>query len=281
MSVEKIDLALAFLQSHADAAAAILEQQPLDQVAEFLSRVPLAPASQVIQKMLPQYAARLCTVLPNSMLAALLTHIDLSYVVSIVRHSGSEPKKQLLQLLPDKTKIACRLLLNYPEDAAGAWMLTNTTTLPDNCTVEEAIARLVADKETTTVNTIYIVDRDRLIKGAVTCIGLLRATANSPINLVMHKKPEAISARTSLVSAVNYPVWNNQDTIPLVNRNHQLVGVLQHADMRKGLDQIATTITPPEDVNPVSGIFEVYCQSLVALVNTVTEVTRAGTQRRQ
>ena len=278
MSVEKIDLALAFLQTHANEAADILEQQPLDQVAQFLNHVPLTQAALVLQNMLPQYTARLFKSLPALTSAGLLAAMDFSFIVAIIRHSETDFKKQLLQLLPDKTKIACRLLLNYPEDEAGAWMVTNTTTLPDSCSVEEALARLVVDKETTALDTIYIIDRARLIKGSVTSINLLRATANSPITMVMHKNPGAISARTSLISAVNHPVWNHLDTIPLVNRNRQLVGVLHHADMRQGLNHIATTITPSEGANPVSGIFEVYGHSLVALLNTVTEVAHPGSK---
>jgi magnesium transporter len=281
MSAGKIDLALAFLQSHADQAAAILEQQPMDQVAEFLMQVPLTQASAVIQKMLPQYAARLCKSLPTSTSAGLLAGMDFSSIVAIIRHSEVDIKKQLLGSLPDKTTIACRLLLNYPEDSAGAWMLTNITTLPDDCSIEEALARLIDDKEATTVDTTYVVNRSKIIKGSVTSIDLLRATTNSAISMVMHKNPEAISARTSLISAVNYPVWNNHGTIPLVNRNQQLVGVLQHADMRKGLNQIAATITPSESSNPVSGIFEVYGHSLIALINTVAEGTHSDPLRRQ
>jgi len=280
MSVGKIDLALAFLQSHADEAAAILEQQPIDQVAQFFLHVPLSEASLVIQKMFPQYTAKLFKSLPEPTAAGLLAKMDFSYIVEIIRHSETDLKNQLLQLLPNKTKIACRLLLNYPEDAAGAWMITNITTLPDDCTVEEALARLIVDKETTMLDTIYIVDRGNLLKGSVTSINLLRAAANSPIRLLMHKNPEAISARTSLITVANLPVWNHLDTIPMVNRNQQLVGVLHHADMRKGLKQIATTIAPSASANPISGIFEVYGNSLVALLNVVTEMAQPGSQQR-
>jgi magnesium transporter len=281
MHTGKIDLALSFLQSHADQAAAILEQQPMDQVAEFLTHVPLTQASEVMRKMLPQYAARLCKSLLKSTSAGLLAGMDFSSIVAIIRHSEVDSKKQLLGLLPDKTKIACRLLLNYPEDAAGAWMLTNITTLPDSCTVEEALARLVVDREATALDKIYVVNRARLIKGSVTSIDLLRATPNSLINRVMVKNPEAISARTSLISTANHQIWNLQDIIPLVNRNQQLVGVLKHADMRKGLNQIETYITPSDSSNPMNGIFEVYGHSLIALINAVAEGTHSDQPRRQ
>jgi magnesium transporter len=208
-----------------------------------------------------------------------LANMEISFIVAIIRHSESGFKPQLMKLLPEKTRIACRLLLNYAEDAVGAWMVTNTTTLPDTCTVEEALVRLIDDKETTVLNTIYVVDRARLIKGSVTNINLLRALPNSPISLVMDKTVEAISARTSLISASSYSVWNHLDTVPLINRNKQLVGVLRHSDLRKGLNQISTTITPTDNTNPVNAIFEIYSQSLVALLNTVTEVTHQGHQQ--
>ena len=61
--------------------------------------------------------------------------METSLVASIMRHSGKALSKQLLDLLADKTSIACRLRLNYFEEAVGAWMMANISTLPDDCSI--------------------------------------------------------------------------------------------------------------------------------------------------
>ena len=72
MDEQKVDLALAFLQSQPGAAAAILEQQPLQQVAEFLSNLPYTYGAMVLTKMLPQHTARLCGILHPTVAAGIL-----------------------------------------------------------------------------------------------------------------------------------------------------------------------------------------------------------------
>lgn len=276
MEQQKIDLALAFLQSQPAQAAAILEQQPLDQVAEFLGELPHTHGALVMAKMLPQYSARLCRSLQPTIAAGILSELDTSLIATVMRHCRSDLCKQLLGLLPDKTRFACRLLLNYSEDVVGAWMNARVSTLPDDCCVEEALKRITQDRAALDIGVLLVVDRDRRLQGLVTPATLLRATANTAISSVMVKTSQAMSARTPLKAAVDNPLWAEQDAIPVTNRNGKLVGVLRHLDLRHGLQQISTSVQQPRGgTDPVTDIFEAYASSLLILFTTLGDITRA------
>jgi len=270
MTDHKIELALAFLQSQPGSAAAVLEQQPVELTSEFLKEVPCKHAAAVLGKMLPQYAAKLCSTLDPSVAAEFLSALEISMVAAIMRHSDREQRK-ILELLPERTKIACKLLLNYSEDAVGAWMMTNVITLPDDCTVEEALSRLASADAVINSDVVHVVDRERTLQGLVNVVDLLRASPNSPVTKVMNRERDAISGRTPLISAAKHTVWAHRDTVAVTNRNNKVVGVLRFADLRKGLLDISSTITEPSGSGPLTGLFEVYGSSLLALFDTISE----------
>jgi magnesium transporter len=281
MAEQRVDLALAFLQSQPGPAAAILEQQPMAQVAEFLSGLPHTYAALVLAKMLPQYTARLCRIFKPTIAAGMLSEMDISLIATIMRHCRTDLCRQLLELLPDKTRLACRLLLNYSEDAVGAWMSANVLTLPDDCNVEQALTRIAEDRQAIDNGASLVVDRQRYLKGTVTLVELLRAPATTPITSIMLKSSESISARTALKSALDNPLWVDQDSIPVTNRNQKLVGVLRHQDFRKGLAQISNQIVQPSDSDPIAGIFEVYGSSLLILFATVSDIVSNKSRQRR
>ena len=281
MDEQKVDLALAFLQSQPGAAAAILEQQPFEQVAEFLSGLPHTYGAMVLTKMLPQHTARLCRILQPTVAAGILSEMDNSLIAAVMRQCRGDLSRQLLGLLPDKTRLACRLLLNYSEDAVGAWMNANVSTLPDDCNVEQALQRIAQQESSIDLGLSLVVDRDRNLKGSVTLANLLRAPANTSISAVMVKGSPSISARTALKTAVDNPLWAEQDSIAVTNRKHKLVGVLRHLDMRNGLQQTSNSIVQSQGADPITGVFDVYGSSLLILFTTISDIARNRSGQRR
>ena len=278
MNNQKIDLALAFLQSQPESAAAVLEQQPAEYVSEFLKNVPYTHAAAVLNKMLPQYTSKICKNLDPAVSASFLSEMEVSLVAAILRHSDEGLRNQILKLLPERTKIASKLLLNYAEHVVGAWMVANTTLLPVDCTVEEALSRLASEDGVINSDVVHVVDREKKLQGLVTIGNLLRSSSSTLITKIMEKKCAVISGRTALVSAANHAVWTHQDTIAVINRHNQIVGVLCHADLRKGLYDMSSTntMTNPIGSGPLTGIYEVYGSSLLALFSTISEVTSSN-----
>ncbi len=275
MSDQKIDMALAFLQSQPDSAAAVLEQQPAESAAEFLRKVPHYYAAPVLRRMLPKYIARVSEHLEPAVAAGFLSEMDTNFVVSILRLSDEDMKNSILELLPERTKLACKLLLRFSEELVGAWMATNIMTLPLDCTAQEACSRLASGQDFIDADAVHVVDREGKLQGVVAVTGLLRANPETPIVAIMRENPESISGRAALVSAADHPVWAHSDTVAVINRNQQIVGILRHVDLRRGLDKISNTIAGPSGTDPLLGILEVYGESLLALLGTVFDHGKA------
>ncbi|MFC3151494.1 magnesium transporter MgtE N-terminal domain-containing protein [Litoribrevibacter euphylliae] len=263
------DMALAFLQYQPISAARILEQQPIEEVAEFIAEVPYTQAAIVLKKMLPQHTARLCSYLEPATSAAFLSQMDAHLVSAIMRHTHKPLSRKLLDHLPERMKLRCRLLLNYPETSVGAWMSTDFLSLAGDCDVQEALHRLSLDESTVNTNAIFIVDRDRKLQGIVSVSQLLRLPSKTAIKAVMQAQTDVVSGRASLASIINSPIWSRSEYAAVINEKRQMIGLLRHLDLRHGLKELSTTIRDPVDDNPIGAVWDVYGKSLLALLNTV------------
>lgn len=273
MTVLKSDLVLAYIESQPISAAAILEQQPLEGVAEFIEHIPYKQAAIVLQTMLPQYTARLCKLLKPTVSAALLSVMEISFVAAILRYTDLAVREQVLSCLPEKTRLNCTLLLNYSETTVGAWMMANIPCIPHDCDVKAAIAIISKLEELLPLDSIYVVDRERTVKGCLSATQLISASANKRIETIMHADFFTVSGRASLISVARDKMWQQCESVAVINRKQQLVGVLRHLDLRNGLAEISSTIRDPKADDPISGIWDVYGNSLLALFDTITDAS--------
>ena len=144
--------------------------------------------------------------------------------------------------------------------------------LPDDCSVKDALDRISADESAAECDVVCIVDREGHLQGSVALASLLRAAQETPITALLPEGTAAISGQTSLASASEHDGWALGDTLPVVNREHQLVGLIRHADLRKGVEQTASHIARPDGDDPVRAIFEIYGGSLAALFGAAGEL---------
>ena len=273
MSVPKIELALEFLHLQPDAAAAILEHETAEEVAALLQEFPQTTGAQLLERMLPQYAARLCNHMSTTRCAAFLGSMNFSIVAAILRFTNSDQRKQILDLLPETTRLACLLTLSYPENTVGAWMISQTASVPGDSTVEQALKNLLEREDQVLIETIYVVDRNRVLLGEISYAALLRSPPDVKMAALPGPKIPVILSRMQLESALTMEIWEHRDTVPVVNRSGEYVGVLRHVDLRRGIAQVANTIAAPVGSDPLTSLLSVYGSSLNSLLDAVGEFT--------
>ncbi|MBF0288556.1 MAG: magnesium transporter [SAR324 cluster bacterium] len=278
MTHQKVDLVLTFLQSHPDFAAGLIEEWSIEDAAAFIKSIPLPEASLVLGHMLPHYTARICMALEPGTAAGFLSHMDNRVIAAVLRYTNKTSLRNLLKELPVKTRTTCKLLLNYAEDTAGAWMLPQTAAVPIGCTVEEALKRLAEEQDTVVTDVVCVVDRENQMRGVTGISTLLRTKPEIPIELMMRKNPDTISGHSALSSVQQHDGWICHDTLPVVNRSKQMIGMLRHMDMRNGMRQTSSTIPQSKTNTPLTEIFEVYGGSLLALFSTLGGLSNRKSQ---
>lgn len=273
MHRQTIELALTFIISRPADAAHILEQVPAEALAGFIKDLPHSQTAPMFEHMLPQYTASCCSYLEPNVAAGLLGSLKISTVAAIFRYMDATLRKSLLKMLPEKTRLACSLLLKYSEENVGAWMTTSITLIPEECTAEEALNRYTTEDSPLEHGILYVIDRDRKLKGSISVKTLLQLPANTPIASAIRKSVPHIYARSSIITTKQHPEWDASDILPVVNHHGQCIGILQHNELRNGLNQLAPYRDYPSHSNPFLNLCDVYGQSYVALAETFVSLT--------
>jgi Mg/Co/Ni transporter MgtE len=268
---EALTLALEFLDEHPDVAVRTLEQHDARQVAAFLDTVPDSYSALVIERSLPAFAAHLCRVIGSENAARLLLQQDVGRMVAVLRHLEHAQVEAILQQCPKSRRQACVLLLHYPVQCTGAWIVPNTAVVSSDFTVAEVLNFLKDATEETFSKYVFVVNREGVPEGRISYLALLKARHDQRVGWIMDKSVEVISAHMLLVQAAKLPCWQEGDVMPVVGPHQQFIGVLRHVDLRRGLQHDAHTARQTASGgDPLSGIFEMYGHSLLALFNSVS-----------
>lgn len=263
-------LSNAFLASHPDAAARVLEQLPHQDAAALFERVPARLGVGVLNSMLPYPAARCLQQVEASRAAMLLAGVSVPVAAAMLRNVPEAQRTRLLDLLPTATALACRALLGYPEDSLGACVDTEIVALPPDSRASDALDALRAAR-TVPAGPVYVVDALRRPLGQIGLQELMRADARQRLDALMSAVPATLPAVTPLAGAQEHPAWRDADVVPVVERGGGLVGVvLRHALRRAQRGRSADMAPAPE---ALAGLLALsYWRAVIGLVEATLSV---------
>lgn len=266
MTPHEFDVVLTFIQQHPDTAARQLELQPQSEAADFIRALPLAQGRQLLANMLPSYIARIGVYWSLELMASLIAELNANRAAAILRHLPKLKRDELLDALPEKIAALCRLLLSYSHDSVGAWMNAEVALLPPKCQVSEALQRFSLEDSSLLGDAILLVDDNGVMIGQVYLRDLVRAKGETPVFHLRQDAPPVLLSRTSLKAAALDQGWHSHDTLPVLNRNRQLVGLLRHVDLRNNLEQFVDSASAPPQHDLLNEVGEAYGGALVALL---------------
>lgn len=158
-------------------------------------------------------------------------------------------KRLLLKLSPQERKLA-NALLGYPEDSAGRIMTAEYIDLKAHMTVKTAVERIRAtarDKET--IYTCFVTDEGRHLLGAVELEDLVLADPDASVLDVMNGDPVSVTTSTDQEEAARVISKYDLHTLPVVDKENRLVGIITFDDILDVVEEEAT-----EDYERMAGV---------------------------
>lgn len=228
------DLSHAFLASHPTDAARVLEHLPPEASAELFAQAPARILAPTINAMMPFIAAQALARLPADAAAHLLTECGAGHGASIMRYVPESRRKALIEALPTATAVSLRLLLGFPANSVGAWIDTALPALPGNTAAGAALDRLRAGEDDE-IDVVHVVDAAQRLLGLVEIGALLRAGHNVTLVHLMRPARHVLPVNASLASIENHAGWDERLTLPAIERDGRLVGVLSRAALVQAL----------------------------------------------
>lgn len=274
------DLARSFIQNYPDAAARIVEKMRVEAAEEWLPALPHELVGRLLERTLPDFSARICAALPVAKSAAILEMLNTTAAAAVLRNCPLQLRRALLDSISPGTAGHLRMLLNFAVDTVGAWMIADPLVLPIDFTAGEALARLAEQPSEAESDTLIVIDRDRHLRGTVRLAALLRVKADTPLDELVAYIPYALPGRMSLSGAQQHEVWESLQWVPVINRYRQLIGVLRHVDLHRGLEYLEGGQHQSPGLISGGGLAQVYGEAMLAMLGVVSAMTLPVTAER-
>ncbi|WP_198471176.1 magnesium transporter [Acetomicrobium sp. S15 = DSM 107314] len=231
-------------------------------LAEMLDTTP--PRTRVLLfRLLPKdLAIEVFEHLEGSVREELLDHFTDNEIAEIIEEMSDDDRTALFDELPAKTvkKLLLKLspaerdianeLLNYPESSAGRIMTPEFVDLKEYMTAEEAVRRIRQQaRKKETIYTCFVIDRERRLLGVVNLEDLIMAEPQTPVRAIMNPDPVCVRTDTDQEEVARIMAKYDLHTIPVVDKENRLVGIITFDDIMDVLEEETT-----EDFERMAGI---------------------------
>ena len=116
---------------------------------------------------------------------AVLSRFEITTVVDCLRQMDKADRNTLLELLDEDTKREVLLLNSFDEDEIGSRMTTNYIAVPAGIGVRQAMHDLIDQAaENDNISTIYVVDQDKTLVGAIDLKKLIIAREGTELSAI-------------------------------------------------------------------------------------------------
>jgi len=227
-----------------------LERLEVDAARDVLRQLSVERVSAILAEMDEEQAAEILAAIRDHRATRILDSFDPDDAADIVAELEDEDRERLMDRLSAKDRAAIETLLTYDPESAGGIMTTDLDLAFDDMTIDEAIARIreFADHHDD-LHYVYVVDRDRHLRGIISLRKLIQAKPHQQIRDVMKTEIRGVvppemdqEEAAQLMAELNLP------DIAVVDADERLLGIITHDDI---LDVVREEAT--EDILMMAG----------------------------
>jgi CBS domain-containing protein len=215
--------------------ADLLEDASRTEGEEILEVVHADPEleADVFEELDPDIATRLFGDKTDAEVADVLAHMRADDAADAVAELPQGRRQKVLDLLPPGIRTKVLTLLGFNATSAGGIMGVDFLTAAADITVEEALRRIhLADSiQPEALVTLHAIDEENRLVGTVSVIGLLQAEGGTHLVDIVDGDPVRVGAATDVVDVALLMADYNLMTVPVVDVNDQLLGVITVDDV--------------------------------------------------
>jgi magnesium transporter len=209
-------------------------------------------ASAVLIELPPPVRENVLEDISHDELADLLEEMESDDAADLVQELPDEEAEQVLSAIEPAELAAVRPLLEHAEDTAGGLMATEALTVDVDGTVGDAreVVRAHAD-EVGSFFELYVVDRDRRLRGIVRLKDLVLKTSHTRIREAMESDPVTVPAGMDQEQVAEMFRRYDLVSVPVVGPEGRFLGRITVDDVVDVVHEEAA-----EDLARIAGTFE-------------------------
>lgn len=159
--------------------------------------------------------------------AEILQRFDTDEMAQYLRGLEKTRRALLIDLMEDETRRELAFASAFDEEEIGSQMTTDFIAIPQGLTVRQAMRALVEQAEDRdNLSTIYVLEKDGVLGGAIDLKDLIRARESTPLeDIVMASYPYVYAGET-VDACLERLRGYSEDSIPVLDEKNRLRGVL-------------------------------------------------------
>lgn len=221
--------------------ANIIDQYEAQEIFTLLNEFPIDDQAEIF------------SYLPHSMQVDLADELSFKTLTAVLKNMSPDDRADFFNLLPESRHESLlpvlakaerddiRKLTSYEEGTTGAVMTSDYVTLSPSFTCREALAKLreqAEDKET--IYNSYVIDENRHLLGAISLHELILAPPYAKVEDLMSTNVISAYASDSREETVRKIAKYDLLSIPVINANDRLVGIVTYDDAMDVAEEAAT-----------------------------------------
>ena len=162
--------------------------------------------------------------------AKIISFMDSDDAVEILEKLDTE--NEIEKRLDDDAAADVKMLLSYDEDEIGRYMTTNYVCIKKGLSVRQAMSELVRQAgENDNIMTIYVEDELSRFAGAIDLKDLITARENDNLEEIVINSYPYVTDHELLDECIEQIVDYSEDSIPVLSKEKQLLGVITSEDI--------------------------------------------------
>ena len=169
--------------------------------------------------------------------ADILEEMDSDDAVDILEEMDQEDREEVLSLMEEEAREDAELILSYPEDSIGRLMTTNFIVVNKDDTITQAMKKLIKQSgENDNISTIFVVDEEEKLFGAVDLKDLIRARKEKTLVDICMENYPSVSASSVASEVYQDVIEYEEDIIPVIDEQDKLIGAITAHDLVEVID---------------------------------------------
>ncbi len=235
----KIKLSKSFSKLHTlhpSDLADIIEDMDKTARASLFASLDDEKAADVLEELEPKAQVDMVESLPIEKMADLLEKMPADEVADILDNLEEEKAIKLLDEMEKESSEEVRELLEYPDKAVGSIMTTDFHTFNEEMTVAGTLAEIrKLQPEPSNIYSIFVTDPNNRLISAISLMELVITDPDLQLKQFMKKNPVVVFDNDKVDSLAELFSSYNLLSIPVINKNNQLEGVVVVEDIVEDL----------------------------------------------
>ena len=215
--------------------ADLLEDASKEEETEILGRVHADPEleADVFEELDEDLATRLLGARTDQEIADVLARMRADDAADAIAELPQQRRQPVLDLLPAGQRTKVLTLMGFNATSAGGLMGVDFVAVPTMTSVSDALARVreAVSLQPEALTSVHAVDYDGVLRGVARLVTLVQADPGATVIDVSDTDPVRVGAGTDIVDVAVLMTDYNLITIPVVDDERRLLGVITVDDV--------------------------------------------------